>query len=89
VLATSTDAEWSMRHGDIRIRLLFRDINDPETPPEYTALWQMHGIAQASGCGLSAEEALEHAEAGFLSLIVAAARLYGEIRRGKPEADPE
>lgn len=93
-MATSKEVHWAMRHGKIQIRVIYRDIQDPETPPEYTALIHMHGLASGegkhtagAGCGASVEGALEAAERDFESKLVTAVKLLGELRRGK-QPDP-
>jgi hypothetical protein len=93
-MATSKEVHWQMQHGKIRIRVIYRDIRDEETPPEYTALIHMHGLASGEGehtagggCGASVEAALAAAERDFESKLVMAVKLLGELRRGK-QPDP-
>lgn len=88
---TSTEARWHMQEGDIRIRLLYRDIQDPEAPPEWTAIIVMHGLGDMTGAGSSpdsADEALAHAERDFFDKVVSAARLVRRLKRGN-QPDPE
>lgn len=80
-----------MQEGDIRIRLLYRDIQDPEAPPEWTAIIVMHGLGDMTGAGSSpdsADEALAHAERDFFDKVVSAARLVRRLKRGN-QPDPE
>ena len=83
-----------MTHGKLQIRVIYRDIQDPETPPEFTALIHMHGLASGegkhtagAGCGASLEQALAAAEKDFEEKLVSAVRLLTELRRGK-QPDP-
>lgn len=95
-LATATEVHWRMMHDQIQIRIVYRDIQDPEAPPEWTALIHMHGLASGegkhtagAGCSLSSpEEALEAAERDFKRKLVTAMRLFTELTRGK-KADSE
>lgn len=90
-MASATEASWRMQHGKIQIRLIYRDIQDPDAPPEYTAIIRMQGLVEGEGshpggdgCDADHERALAHAEHDFLKKLVSAVRLYEEIRRGKP-----
>ena len=93
-MATAKEVHWAMRHGKIQIRVIYRDIQDPESPPEYTALIHMHGLASGegkhtagAGCGASVEAALAAAERDFESKLVVAVKLLAELRQGK-QPDP-
>jgi hypothetical protein len=88
--ATSKEVHWSMKHGKIEIRVIYRDIQDPEAPPEWTAIIHMQGLTSGegshtagSGCGASVEKALAAAERDFESKLVTAVRLFTQLRRGK------
>lgn len=90
-LATATEAHWEMRHGKIRVRVIYRDIQDPECPPEFTAIIHFRGLEDGEGMhvggdgvGASLDIALVNAERDFLRKTVHAARLSAELRRGKP-----
>ncbi len=90
-LATSQEIHWEMRHGKLRVRVIYRDVNDPETPPEWTAIIHFQGLEEGvghhtggSGIGSSPELALTNAEDDFQQKLVHAVRLSGELRRGKP-----
>lgn len=85
--ADSKEAHWQMQHGDLRIRIIYRDIQDPEVPPEFTAIIQLHGITTGNGIGAQAEIALAHAERDLTQKLRDAVRILAEIRRGKP-SDP-
>lgn len=89
-MATAKEVHWRMCHDKIQIRVIYRDIQDPETPPEWTALIHMHGLASGegkssagSGCGSTVEEALAAAERDFEAKLVTAVQLFTELRRGK------
>lgn len=91
-LATSTEVHWEMRHSKIRVRVTYRDIQDPETPPEYTAVIHFQGLEEGqghhqggSGIGPQLDIALSNAEEDFIRKCAHAARLSAELRRGKPE----
>ncbi len=94
-ICNAHEAHWEMLHGKLRVRLVFRDIGDPESPPEWTALILLHGLAEGqgshtggSGIAPSAELALALAEADFRSKISLALRLSNELRRGiKPPSE--
>ena len=90
-LCTSEEVHWEMRHGKLRVRVIYRDVQDPETPPEWTALIHFQGLEEGvgrhtggSGVAPSAGEALTLAEDDFQAKLVHAVRLSGELRRGKP-----
>ena len=90
-MATATEVHWHMRHDKIQVRIIYRDIQDPEAPPEWTALIQMHGLASGegrhtagAGCSTnSPEAALAAAERDFQKKLVTAMRLFTELCRGK------
>jgi hypothetical protein len=84
----SVEAHWQMKHGPLRARLLYRDIGDPEAPPEFTAIIQIHDIASASGVAPTPELALAYAERHLTETLRDGVRILSAIRRGKP-ADPE
>lgn len=81
--ADSKEAHWQMQHGDLRIRIIYRDIQDPESPPEFTAIIQIHGVTAGEGIGAHHEVALAHAERDLTQKLRNAVRLLAEIRRGK------
>lgn len=93
-LATSQEVHWEMRHGKLRVRVIYRDVNDPEVPPEWTAIIHFQGLEEGkgvaadypggSGVGSSLDRALTNAEDDFQQKLVHAVRLSGELRRGKP-----
>jgi len=92
--ATAKEVHWQMAHGKIRVRVIYRDIQDKETPPEWTALIHMHGLTSGegqhtagAGCGASVGLALAAAERDFQEKLVMAVRLFTELRRGK-QPDP-
>jgi|SRR5882724_2675106 len=96
-LSTATEVHWQMQHEQIRVRIIYRDIQDPEVPPEWTALIHMHGLATGegastagAGCSVSSPEAaLAAAERDFKQKLVTAVQLFTELSRGKkalPEA---
>lgn len=95
--ATQTEAHWEMRLPKLRVRLLYRDIRDPEVPPEWTAFIHFQGLEEGKGSGYfeggngvasSPWAALANAEEDFLRKVAHAAKLSAELRRGKP-LDPE
>ena len=91
-IANAREVHWRMAHGKLQIRVVYRNIQDPEVPPEWTALIHVHGLASGegkhtagAGCSeASVEEALYAAERDFEAKLVSAVRLLGELRRGKP-----
>ncbi len=93
-LATATEAHWRLQHGKILIRLIYRDIQDSDAPPEYTAIIRMQGLIEGEGsdpggdgCASDPLRALQNAELDFRKKLVAAVRLSQEIRRGKPPSE--
>lgn len=89
-MATAKEVHWRMKHGKIEIRVIYRDIQDAYTPPEWTALIHMQGLASGegrhtvgSGCGSTPGEALAAADLDFESKLVMAVRLFTALRRGK------
>lgn len=90
-LCTSQEVHWEMRHGDIRVRVIYRDIGDPDAPPEFTALIHIHGLAEGEGSHTGGSgvdpniwRALSAAETDFRQKLGQALRLSNELRRGKP-----
>jgi hypothetical protein len=92
-MATSQEVHWEMRLPKLRVRLIYRDIQDPETPPEWTAFIHFQGLEEGKGDSLfeggngvaaSHEVALEHAERDFIRKLAHAAKLAAEIKRGNP-----
>lgn len=93
-LATSQEVHWEMRHGKLRVRVIYRDVQDPETPPEWTAIIHFQGLEEGrstdtqhtggTGVGPSLGECLASALDDFQQKLVHAVRLSGELRRGKP-----
>jgi hypothetical protein len=102
--ADSKEAHWSMREGKFEIRVIYRagwlshfdPPKDPaeapkpplEVPAEWTAIIKTHGISSEAGVGGSPDQALASAEVNFRAKVVAAARVYSELRRGK-QPDPD
>lgn len=89
-MATAKEVHWRMQHGKIEVRVIYRDIQDAYTPPEWTALIHMQGLASGegrhtvgAGCGSTPEEALAAAELDFQTKLVMAVQLFTELRRGK------
>lgn len=94
-MATSQEVHWEMRLPKLRVRLIYRDMQDPEVPPEWTAFIHFQGLEEGhgqheggNGVAASPEVALAHAERDFIRKCAHAAKLSAELRRGKP-ADPE
>jgi hypothetical protein len=79
----SKEAHWQCTDGRVQIRLLYRDVQDPETPPEFLAIIRMHGIPAGEGVGDSADLALAYAERDLRSKVIAAVRFLSELKRGK------
>lgn len=79
--ATSRNVEWQFKRGQLRIRLLYRDTHDPETPPEYTAIMQVIGVTSGNGLAPSAAAALAHAEADLKHQLVRATKVWEDIAR--------
>lgn len=79
--ATSRNAEWQFRIKKLRIRLLYRDTQDPEVPPEYTAIITVIGVTSGNGVAETAGEALGHAERDLKQQLVMAAKVWEEIAR--------
>lgn len=79
--ATSRNVEWQFKLGKLRIRLLYRDTQDPEVPPEYTAIMQVIGVTSGNGVAETAAEALAHAENDLKLQLVQGARIWEEIAR--------
>lgn len=77
------EAHWQASDGRIQIRVIYRDIQDPETPPEYTAIIRMHGFPAGEGVGPSAELSLAHAESDLRRKVREALRFLSELKRGK------
>lgn len=84
--ADRTEAHWQMKHGRLRAKLLYRDIGDPDAPPEFTAWLHLHELAEASGCAESADLALQYALRHLTENLRDAVRLLSELRRGKQAA---
>lgn len=94
-ICNSQEIHWEMRHGQVRVRLIYRDIGDPETPPEFTAIIHVHGLAegQASHTGGAAvaashEQALARAEKDFRDKLILGLRLSNLLRKGATPGDP-
>jgi hypothetical protein len=100
-ICNSREVHWEMRHGtkqtSLRVRVIYRNVSDvdDETPPEYTVLIHVHGLAEGegshtggSGVDPNLELALAHAESDFRRKLAMALRLSNELRRGK-QPDPE
>jgi len=95
--ATSKEVHWEMRLPKLRVRLIYRDTQDPEVPPEWTAFIHFQGLEEGhgeslyeggNGVGGKPEVALARAEQDFLRKCAHAAKLSAELRLGKP-SDPE
>lgn len=94
--ATSKEVHWEMRETKLRVRLIYRDLRDPEVPPEWTAIIHFQGLEEGkgksheggNGVAASAAEALDLADQDFLRKCAHAARLSAQLRRGKPK-DPQ
>jgi hypothetical protein len=93
--ATKTEAHWELRLSKLRVRLIYRDLQDPEVPPEWTALIHFQGLEEGhgesreslheggNGVAGGPEAALALAERDFLRKCAHAARMSAELRRGK------
>lgn len=87
--ATSKEVHWRMQHGKLTVRLIYRDIEDPEAPPEFTAIVQVQGVTTADGVADSAELALTLATRDLRNKLVEGVTLWEEIqRRSKGMPDP-
>lgn len=87
---TSVDARWHMHEGKLRIRVIYRDIKDPDAPPEWSAFILMQGLGDMTGAGTSLEScelALAAAEQDFFQKVVMAVRLVRTLKHGRPQ-DP-
>lgn len=83
--ADSKEAHWQAGDGHVVLRLLYRDVRDPETPPEYTAIIRMHGLPAGEGVAPEAELAFEHAERDLRQKVMRALQFLSELRRGRVE----
>lgn len=81
VQATSREVQWRMQHGRLSARLLYRDIEDPETPPEFTAILQVQGVTSGDGIAATPEEALTLATRDLKNKLVEGVTFWEEINR--------
>lgn len=81
--ADAKEAHWQSSDTRVQIRVVYRDIQDPEAPPEFTAIIRMHGFPAGDGVGPSAELALAHAESDLRGKVLQALRFLSELKRGK------
>lgn len=88
--ATSTQVTWHMESKLLRMRLIYRDLDDAEAPPEYTAIIHAVGITSGEACAESAELAFAWAELDLKKKIVKATRLWSDLasRRARPRTGP-
>lgn len=66
--------------------LVYRDVQDEEAPPEFTALIRIHEAASASGVAETAELALDYALRDLKKTLRNSVRLLTELQRGR---DPD
>lgn len=88
--ATQSEVHWQLHTGELRIRLIYRNIQDPEAPASYLAIIKMHGLEEGTGEHVagsaedpSPELALALAERDFERKLVNAVRVLSVLRRGK------
>lgn len=86
--ADSLEARWQFEQKRLRMVLIYRDLQDDETPPEFTALIRINGSASASGIAGDAVLALEYALRDLRKTLRDSVRILIELQHGK-SADPE
>ncbi len=80
--ADSQGARWQFERGRLRVVLVYRDVQDDEAPPEFTALIRIHEGASASGVAGTAELALAYALRDLKKPLRDSVRLLTELQRG-------